>query len=53
MRPIPEASLWILSLLAAGLCNCFSPFEVECGVDAHCNRFPGGLCHTNPETARR
>ncbi len=53
MRAFVEASLWTPALLAATLCGCFSPFEVECGVDAHCNRFSGGLCHTNPETARR
>jgi hypothetical protein len=53
MRPIPAASLAIPALLAAGLSSCVAPLEVECGEDAHCDLFPGGLCHTNPETARR
>jgi hypothetical protein len=52
MRAFPATLCW-LTLLAAGLCSCFVPFEVECGVDAHCDRFPGGLCHTNPLTERR
>ncbi len=53
MRAFPESSRWLLTLSAVCLCSCFAPFEVECGVDAHCNRFPGGLCHTNPQTDRR
>lgn len=52
MRPFPEASLWI-TLWAAGLCSCFHPFEVECSVDDHCNRFPGGLCHQNSTTGNQ
>jgi hypothetical protein len=53
MRPFPEASLWTFTLWAAGLCGCFTPFEVECGIDAHCNRFAGGLCHENPATGNQ
>jgi hypothetical protein len=53
MRPFPEAYPWILTLWAAGLCSCFQPFEVECGVDDHCNRFPGGLCHQNSATGNQ
>lgn len=53
MRLVDHASLWALALLGAILCGCFAGFEVECGADAHCNRFPGGLCHTNPGTERR
>lgn len=55
MRPPAEPSLALhfLLLSLATLCGCFTPFEVECGEDAHCNRFPGGLCHTNPQTERR
>jgi hypothetical protein len=52
MRPFPVASLCILTLWAVGLGGCYSPFEVECGADAHCNRFPGGLCHANLQTDR-
>jgi hypothetical protein len=53
MRRSAEAPLAFLLLCACWLCGCFTPFEVECFEDAHCNRFPGGLCHTNPQTERR
>lgn len=53
MCPFSEALPWILTLASAGLCSCLAPFEVECGVDAHCDRFPGGLCHQNSATGRK
>lgn len=53
MRPFPETFVWIITLSVAGLCGCFTPFEVECGVDAHCNRFPGGLCHQSSVTGNQ
>lgn len=54
MRTSAKSSLALHILLSlSALCGCFTPFEVECGEDAHCNRFPGGLCHTNPQTERR
>lgn len=53
MRLVEHASLCVLALLGSTLCGCFASFEAECGADAHCNRFPGGLCHTNPATERR
>ena len=53
MRLVDQASCWAFALLGAILCGCFARFDVECGLDAHCNRFPGGRCHTNPATERR
>ncbi|HWO19220.1 MAG TPA: hypothetical protein VNO30_10595 [Kofleriaceae bacterium] len=53
MRLIDHAARWGLLLLAAVACGCFGAFEVSCDQDAHCNRVPGGLCHTNPATDRR
>lgn len=52
MRPFSE-TFWILALSVAGLCACFTPFEVECGIDTHCNRFPGGLCHQSAATGNK
>jgi hypothetical protein len=53
MHLIDHAARCALVLLAAAACSCFGGFDIECGQDAHCNRFPGGLCHTNPATERR
>ena len=57
MRMLDHVCLRFLWLLGAGLwlglAGCFSPFEVECGADAHCGRSSGGLCHANPATDRR
>jgi hypothetical protein len=46
--------LAIASAVLSSIAGCFPPAQdVQCAEDANCNRFSGGLCHTNIETGNR